>query len=83
VNPPGVEVASLPAISSASLRPHRAAFLVATVLGHVAPHLLPIAGTWALAVGFSRIYLGSITDDVVAGMLLGCLSALAGIVAAS
>jgi undecaprenyl-diphosphatase len=61
-----------------------AAVLMATLLGTAFPQLFPIAGAWALVVGFARIYLTvHYPADVVAGMLPGGLNALAGITAAN
>jgi undecaprenyl-diphosphatase len=78
---PGVEGRVTPSDQFSFPSGHTAAaFLIATLLGNAYPLLLPIAGAWALAVGFSRIYLGvHYPTDVVAGMLLGTLSALCGI----
>jgi undecaprenyl-diphosphatase len=60
-----------------------AAFVMAVLLSYFHPILLAPALVWASLVGLSRIYLGvHYPTDVLAGMALGMLSGLSGIVSA-
>jgi undecaprenyl-diphosphatase len=57
-----------------------AAFVMATLISYFFPIIALPAITWALAVGFSRVYLGvHYPSDILAGLILGVFSALAGL----
>jgi undecaprenyl-diphosphatase len=57
-----------------------AAFVIATLISHFFPALLVPVYFWAFLMGVSRIYLGvHYPTDILAGLVIGIISAFAGI----
>jgi undecaprenyl-diphosphatase len=54
--------------------------VIATLISHFFPSLMVPVSIWAMLVGISRIYLGvHYPTDILAGLVIGIICALAGI----